>query len=186
MTDWSQVPWTPFEPRHIPQPGEFGYTPGQVAQVCNSRYQVAVYQDEHPDLGRIVHLSFKTHDRQAYHDWRDMQRIKNELVGPDFDAVEIYPAESKLVDGANQYHLWVFLDAKLPFGFQERIVSDGNWRGSLQRPFPPGERPADCLSADDFEQIYQDRIGGNPCSSSLPAETASHLSDSDSQKATSD
>jgi hypothetical protein len=36
------------------------------------------------------------------HDWRDLQRIKNQLVGPECEAVELYPAESRKVDTANQ------------------------------------------------------------------------------------
>jgi hypothetical protein len=44
--------------------------------------------------------------------WADMQRIKNELVGPERVAVEVFPPVSELVDQANIAHLWV-----LPEGF---------------------------------------------------------------------
>lgn len=57
----------------------------------------------------------------AVHDWRVLQSIKNALAGPEWEAVELYPAESRLVDQANQYHLWCFPE-QLPFGFQERVV----------------------------------------------------------------
>lgn len=88
----------------------------------NNRYQVAV--DRGPD---IIHLSIKRLDRAAVHDWRDLQRIKNDLVGPDHEAVELYPAEERLVDTANQYHLWVLAKAgqRFPFGYNERLVSYG-------------------------------------------------------------
>ena len=99
----------------------------------------------------MAHLSFKVHDKQAHHDWRDIQRLKNEICGAECDAVEIYPAESKLVDSANQYHLFVFKDYKLPFGFQERLVGDGAWGNSVQRPFPPDARPADCLTPEQYQ-----------------------------------
>jgi hypothetical protein len=38
--------------------------------------------------------------------------------------VELFPAESRLVDTANQYHLWVMADAeyRFPFGYQRRLV----------------------------------------------------------------
>src|SRR5207248_4333875 len=53
------------------------------------------------------------------HDWRDMQEIKNLLCGTECEAVEIYPAESELIDANNNFHLWVFLDGyKCPFGFR--------------------------------------------------------------------
>lgn len=45
--------------------------------------------------------------------WRDAQRVKNELVGQDRVAVEVYPAQMEVADEANMFHLWV-----LPAGFQ--------------------------------------------------------------------
>ena len=39
--------------------------------------------------------------------WREKQRIKNELVGKERVAIEVYPPEEELVDTANMYHLWV-------------------------------------------------------------------------------
>jgi hypothetical protein len=147
-TNWDNVRWTPFE-RTLPSEDArieaLNRKDPPAAYFYNSRYQVTVYEGRMPPpYGRIVHLSFKTHDRQARHDWRDMQRIKNELVGEEFDAVEVYPAESKLVDLCNQYHLTVFLDWKLPFGFQTRCVADGKEGKGRQRPWADGERPADC------------------------------------------
>ena len=153
--DWSKVPWTDFEPCALPT-DDINQLDAPYAIVRNSRYQVTIYlreADETSPFGRMAHLSFKVHDKQAHHDWRDMQRIKNEICGPEHDAVEIYPAESKLVDSANQYHLFVFQTYKLPFGFQTRLVGDGNWCNSVQRPFPSGERPADCLDPDQFQTL---------------------------------
>jgi len=67
----------------------------------------------------MVSLSIKRHDRAPIRDWRVMQEIKNMIVGPECEAVEIYPAESRLVDTANQYWLWAFTDptVRFPFGF---------------------------------------------------------------------
>jgi hypothetical protein len=76
----------------------------------NSRYTVFVdssfASDGEGGVIEMVHLSIKRNDQQTIHDWRDMQRIKNELVGPECEGVELYPAESRCVDTANQYHLW--------------------------------------------------------------------------------
>jgi hypothetical protein len=101
----------------------------------NNLYQVAVYDRENPEVD-MVHLSIKRRDRETMHDWRDLQEIKNMLVGPENEAVEIYPAESRRVDAANQYHLWVFKDTKfrLPFGFNSRFVTSEAIQGGLQRP----------------------------------------------------
>ena len=40
------------------------------------------------------------------------------------EAVELYPAESRLVDNANQWHLWCVTGFRFPFGFAERLVSE--------------------------------------------------------------
>jgi hypothetical protein len=89
----------------------------------NDKYQVHVRPQ-----GAITHLSIRRMDREPIHDWRDLQTIKNMLVGESHEAVEIYPAEDRLVDTSNQYHLWVFSDPsfRLPFGFGERLVMDPN------------------------------------------------------------
>ena len=88
------------------------------------------------DPGPIIHLTFSRVDRTADHDWRELQRIKNEILGPEYEAVELYPAESRLVDSANQFHLWALKDCHtFPFGFKDgRCVSDIDALGAKQRP----------------------------------------------------
>lgn len=105
----------------------------------NDLYQVAVRF--HPDDGsdpQLIHLSIKRVDRQPIHDWRDLQDIKTALVGPECEGVELYPAESRVVDTANQFHLWVVADPtfRFPFGFPARFVdySDVRESGAQQRP----------------------------------------------------
>jgi len=104
----------------------------------NDTYQVAVRRyPEKDNAPPIIHLSVKRIDKAPVHDWRDMQQIKNELTDPQFEGVELFPAEERLVDTANQYHIWVFADAtiRLPIGFPGRLVhyADGV-NGSKQRP----------------------------------------------------
>ena len=54
--------------------------------------------------------------------WHEMQRIKNELAGPEKTAVEVYPPADEVVDGADMFHIWV-----LPNGLQFSLacVRDG-------------------------------------------------------------
>lgn len=109
----------------------------------NARYQVNVLpvpMPFGPACGDVAWLSIKRRDRAAIHDWRALQEIKNRIVGPDHEGFEVYPAESRLVDTANQYHLWVFLDSKvrLPVGFREREVMGADAAaevGARQRDF---------------------------------------------------
>jgi len=72
----------------------------------------------------LVHLDLSRHDGKPITCWRDLQQIKNELVGPECEGVELFPAESRLVDTANQYHLWVVEEVgfRFPFGYQNRVV----------------------------------------------------------------
>ena len=97
----------------------------------------------------MIHLSIRRLDREAVHDWRDFQRIKNELVGPEHEAVELYPAESRLMDTANQYHVWALAEPMpemgFPFGQQKREVMEQG-----------DELPEDEVRAE-LEKLY----GGN-------------------------
>lgn len=94
-------------------------------------------------LGTMCHLSIKRIDQGHLMDWRHMQQIKNQLVGEENEGMEMFPAESRLVDGANQFHLWVFEDKKvrMPWGFNQRLVTEDESIGNVQRPFE--DKPAD-------------------------------------------
>lgn len=156
--NWDHVPWTPFREVALQQDVPEHARPHHL--FINSIYQVSVWYEKDPVYGDIAHLSFKTHDKQPRHDWREMQRIKNEMCGDECDAVQIFPAESKLVDTANQYHLFVFRTYKLPLGFQERLVADGPV-GNIphtgrQRPWRPEFRPEDALSEEEMEKKVEE------------------------------
>jgi hypothetical protein len=142
-----QPEWTDFEEASA---GVFG--DGRMVKhdgykvYINSRYQVAVFRDRDLTDGvRAYHLSIKRVDGAAIHDWREFQRIKNELVGDEAEGVELYPAESRLVDGANQYHLFCVLGGTWPLGFDSRLVSDDNSGGVMQRPWPAEAKPWDVV-----------------------------------------
>lgn len=82
----------------------------------NDVYQVAKRELEEG----ITHLSIRRIDRKPLRDWRDFQEIKNQLTDKEREGLEIFPAESRLVDGANQYHLWVLpLGSVIPTGFND-------------------------------------------------------------------
>jgi hypothetical protein len=89
----------------------------------------------------VVWLSIKRRDRQPFHDWRELQGIKNSILGPETEAVELYPAESRCVDTSNQYHLWALPPGlRFPFGYTARMVVTGASGGgkSVQRPIEEG------------------------------------------------
>ncbi len=79
----------------------------------NNLYQVNI--ENSPD-GRTAHLIIRRLDRRPIHSWPHFQRIKNELLGPECEAVELYPPESLLVDEKHHYHLWGFRRPEDTFG----------------------------------------------------------------------
>lgn len=132
-------PWRPFEQVETPvhPDGSPSTIPDDETFWANSHYLVFV-REAGPGL---VHLSMRTVENDARHDWREMQRVKNELCGEEWEAVELYPAVSRIVDTANQYHLWCF-PFVLPFGFGKGLVIDDAGRGpdgATQRPLSPDD-----------------------------------------------
>lgn len=101
----------------------------------NDLYQVVVHRFEN-----YVHLNIRRVDGYPGRDWRHFQQIKNELVGEECEGVELYPAESRLVDQSNKYHLFVCGDPtfRWPFGWTTRDVdyaaAAAGLRGMRQRP----------------------------------------------------
>ncbi len=73
----------------------------------------------------FVHLHIHRNDWKACNDWREFQEIKNVLVGEENEAVELFPAESRLVDTSNTYHLWVHADPgyRFPIGMYHRVTT---------------------------------------------------------------
>ena len=101
------------------------------AMYINEIYVVFVYRGADADKmvnvaelkGKCTHISMKRKDKRPMNNWQDMQTIKNRLVGTEIDAIQIFPAESRLMNTANQYHLFCFPpEVRLPVGWDERLV----------------------------------------------------------------
>lgn len=113
-----QVPWTPFVGMPL-TPEEINQYPASTAPEKvyeNSRYQVFQRTTEAEGAQTVIQLAIRNKDGSARHDWREFQRIKNELLGREAEAVELYPAESRLTDTRNEFHLFCFP------GRQERLA----------------------------------------------------------------
>ena len=165
-------PWTPFE--DVTQSTEdealdalAGYRQAGMKLLrvlVNSRYQVVESEVDAPQWpgGHVTWLSVKRHDRDWIHDWRELQRIKNEVCGPEREGLEMFPAESRLVDSSNQYHLWVLPKGfHFPFGLSDhRLVMDESPRApgdpfgkAKQRAFEADSRPPDLTSPEAFRDL---------------------------------
>lgn len=136
VLDYTPKPWEPLWRSYIPateieqarratieQTGQDNYSPPDEVWV-NDEYQVFVeYMDQRGRAG-LMSLSIKRNDKRPPHDWRELQAIKNEVCGWEREAMELYPAESRLVDEADQTWLWVLpAGARVEIGFRERRVA---------------------------------------------------------------
>jgi len=116
----------------------------------NSRYQVNIRRIHNDREGApdLVHLSIKRRDKGQVGEerYRDFMRIKDELLSPEHEAIEIYPARSREVDTSNQYHMWAIDSSewRVPFGFSDGRKVMGPMPNSktnvVQSPFEPHHR----------------------------------------------
>jgi len=112
----------------------------------NEKYVVSVFKNEPHGFGDDVtvwHLSIRRQDREPCEDWRDFQQIKNEICGTEREGLELYPAESRVMDAANQYHIWVIMNEGflIPVGYTDYTDGSGKRDDTAklgkakQRPF---------------------------------------------------
>ena len=89
-----------------------------------------------PD-GDMLHFDCRPVDGSNRHEWYELQRIKDGVLGEQCEAVELYPAESDVVDDVKAveglageggiFHLWAKKDgAQFDFGFRGGILRGSN------------------------------------------------------------
>jgi hypothetical protein len=113
---------------------------------CNEIYQVMIEKN-----GPLIHMCIRRHDGQPCKDWKERQQIKSQLIGPEYEAVELFPAESRLIDTTNEYHLWVHPSPqyRFPFGFNSNrcvIDSPQTLEEESYQPLPGGNVSSDVKS----------------------------------------
>jgi len=129
--------WTSFEvfkPDNAEE--EFEYTAGAQPQIFfqNSHYKVAVYKNDH-----IIHLIITTCVGNIVRDWEDIQRIKNEIAGSEFEAVELFPAETRRIRVIEFTHIWCLpKKGRWPIGFN--LAMGREKEGHVE--VPTAEKPA--------------------------------------------
>ena len=140
------------------------FMPGVQWVFVNKKYTVAARPHS---KGEVLWLSIRRNDRKRIDDWRDVQLVKNEIAGPESDAFQIFPKESRLKDGANQYHLYCLPEGEtIPCGMSEgRAVTDLNnkeerdsFRREAEQEGIPAERIDKILSKvkqRPFEKHHQ-------------------------------
>lgn len=81
----------------------------------NNRYTITVYDGHATTHGPAKRVMIQNHANEpiANH-WSEVNKIKNELFGPDVVAVEYYPSASELIDAFNIYWIWIYPANVLP------------------------------------------------------------------------
>lgn len=103
--------WGPWETIH--------FLPGSAGVGWASNFTTAHRNRVFSVLDRSTHSGFRHLAVSSLSGtrptWREMQRIKDGLAGGAATAVEVYPPNDEIVDGADMFHIWV-LPGSLPFG----------------------------------------------------------------------
>jgi len=86
-------------------------------------------------IGPWIQLGISSHDGEARHDWRDFQAIKNNICGEEWEAIELFPAESRLLDPSNYYMLWCAPAIQIG-KYEGRVLADEKNCIAPQRGFP--------------------------------------------------
>jgi len=83
----------------------------------------ALFKDHEGQAIMIMHLAMVgTKDRTDL-TWDEAQRAKTELLGADIEAIELYPAADRVMEGLTERHLWAFPKGmKFPLGFVPQNV----------------------------------------------------------------
>ena len=88
-------------------------------------------------------------DGEPRHDWRDFQRIKNDILGEEAEAVELYPAESRLIDTSNYYYLFSTAAVSEIGKKIGRQILHPEHSIAPQRGWANGQKPAEVLARRD-------------------------------------
>lgn len=113
--------WKPWE-RLAPSPAmvrSSGWC-AEITEVARNWLYVVLIRPVSTPWGVVHHCAIRTASNLEP-PWRDKQRIKDELFGPMFTAVEVMPPADELIDQADMYHIWVMpANFLLPFTLDDR------------------------------------------------------------------
>lgn len=89
-----------------------GPTFGPVCQYCKGEktrtlmIETQVLGVSVPGWGMVRHLKVRRSDGRSGITWDQLQLAKNDALGPEVMAIEVYPPQDELVDEEHIRHLW--------------------------------------------------------------------------------
>jgi hypothetical protein len=81
-----------------------------VEDSVRAKFETQILETAVPGLGTIRHLKVWRYNGKDKITWDQLQAVKNECLGPDVVAIEIYPRQDDLVNSTNMRHLWEIPD----------------------------------------------------------------------------
>jgi hypothetical protein len=86
-------------------------------------FENEIYRVEMSPILPFICLAIRRHDGRPCENWAELQQIKNELVGPENEAMKIFQTDPTGADPVNECRLWVHVDQS--FRFSAGLVSPG-------------------------------------------------------------
>ena len=96
-----------------PEDTDWNWGETYTAQVCHTK----------APWGYTAHLKVRRHDGLDGISWDILQRIKDDMLGEDVLAIEVYPPRRHLVNQANIRHLWAVPLDHMPFGLHGYVLA---------------------------------------------------------------
>jgi hypothetical protein len=77
-------------------------------------WQTTIYEILYDEPKGFKHLRISRVDGEPIRSWKDIQEIKNDLLGEDVVAIEVFPKQCDFVNGSNTYHIWTWDGIEVP------------------------------------------------------------------------
>lgn len=145
--NWGE--WNFKFPRFTQAGLDIPYSESGLTQACfNLVFSVQEYQVP----GAYTRLMVRRHDQQRIQ-WAELQRIKNELYGEEVLGIQCFPRQSKLVDVAMMYWMYLIPESEREQFESRLILKMENRNGTNQESSTEGidRSKSQCPQEDDLQ-----------------------------------
>ena len=120
--------WTEFEKVHALDENMEPIELAKGEEWWRNSFYTVFRKELEPDEGSNgpVRLDIRRNDGKAIREWKHLQRVKNEIVGAEREAVEIFPPQSMVTSMDHQHHLFVTpVGVSSIYVYEERARAEG-------------------------------------------------------------
>ena len=73
-----------------------------------------VYIVYYSKIDKYIHLRIRRIDDKPVINYMDIQQIKDDLLGKNVEAIQVFPKRNDFIDNSNTYHIWTWKGIKIP------------------------------------------------------------------------